>query len=107
MHCSKRMRHPRISWEVAQTVERASSLRRAGERVSVETIAKYVTADPGYVVEIERAKAKIGATEDITPFALRATNIFRCEEGVLNSSVCSRWRAASKATYASRRRTER
>jgi ketosteroid isomerase-like protein len=33
------------------------------------------------VVEIERAKAKIGGREDITPLALRATMIFRPEDG--------------------------
>jgi ketosteroid isomerase-like protein len=31
-------------------------------------------------VEIERAKAKIGGREEITPLALRATMIFRPEE---------------------------
>jgi ketosteroid isomerase-like protein len=33
------------------------------------------------VVEIERAKAKIGGSEELTPFALRVTMIFRPEEG--------------------------
>src|SRR6266566_2321829 len=32
--------------------------------------------------KIERAKAKIGAREEITPYAVRATNIFRREDGV-------------------------
>jgi len=74
---------PVCRWQqVAQTVERASSLRRDGELVGVETIAKQVTADLGYVVQIERAKAKIGASEEITPYAVRATNIFRPEDGV-------------------------
>ena len=74
---------PVRGWQqVAQSIERASSLRRDGELVGVETIAKYVTADLGYVVQIERAKAKIGAREDITPYAVRATNIFRREDGV-------------------------
>ena len=74
---------PVRGWQqVAQTIERASSLRRDGEIVGIETIAKYVTADLGYVVQIERAKAKIGAREEITPYAVRATNIFRREDGV-------------------------
>ena len=33
------------------------------------------------MVEIERPKAKIGGSEDIMPFALRVTMIFRPEEG--------------------------
>jgi ketosteroid isomerase-like protein len=69
-------------WEqVAQVIEHAASLRRDDELVGIEIIAQYVTADLGYVVDIERATAKIGSREDITPYALRATNIFRCEEG--------------------------
>jgi hypothetical protein len=33
-------------------------------------------------VEIERGEAKIGGMEDITPWALRVTMIFRPEDGV-------------------------
>ena len=74
---------PVRGWEqVAQAVEHASSLRRDGEIVSIEIIAKVVTPELAYVVEIERAKAKIGGREDISPYALRATMIFRPEDGV-------------------------
>jgi ketosteroid isomerase-like protein len=70
-------------WEqVAQVAEHAASLRRDGEMVAIEVIAKYVTSELAYVVEIERAKAKVGGREDITPYALRATMIFRPEDGV-------------------------
>jgi ketosteroid isomerase-like protein len=44
-------------------------------------VEKRVTPELAYVVEIERAKAKIGGREDITPLALRATMIFRPEDG--------------------------
>ena len=67
--------------EVAKTIEHASSLRRDGEFFGSEEIAKNVTAELAYVVAIERAKAKIGASEEITTYALRATNIFRLEDG--------------------------
>ena len=33
------------------------------------------------MVQIERAKAKIGGQEEITPYAVRSTMIFRPEEG--------------------------
>ena len=73
---------PERGWdEVAKTTEHASSLCSDGEFVGFEIVAKYVTAELAYIVEIERAKAKIGPREDITPFALRATMIFRPEEG--------------------------
>jgi hypothetical protein len=32
-----------------------------------QIVAKYVSAELAYVVQIERAEAKIGAREDITP----------------------------------------
>jgi ketosteroid isomerase-like protein len=67
--------------EVAKTIEHASSLRRDGEFLGSEEIAKCVTPELAYVVGIERAQAKIGASEESTPYALRATNIFRLEDG--------------------------
>src|ERR687898_1730588 len=67
--------------EVAKAGDRAASQVRDGELVSVEIVAKHVTAELAYVVEIERVKAKIGGSEDVTPFALRVTMIFRPEDG--------------------------
>jgi ketosteroid isomerase-like protein len=73
---------PVRGWEqVAKTIEHASSLRSDGEFVGSEVVAKYVTAELAYVVQIERARAKVGGREDITPYAVRATNIFRPEDG--------------------------
>jgi ketosteroid isomerase-like protein len=72
---------PVRGWEqVAEVMEHAASTVRDGEFVGSEILAKHVTAELAYVVQIERAKAKIGGREDITPFTLRATMI-RPEEG--------------------------
>jgi ketosteroid isomerase-like protein len=68
--------------EVAATIERAASPFRDGQVVSVEIIEKHITPELAYVVEIERGEAKIGGSEDITPWALRVTMIFRPEDGV-------------------------
>ena len=69
-------------WEqVAATMERAASNFRDGEITGFENVAKYVTPELAYIVWIERAKAKVGGREDIVPFALRVTMIFRPEEG--------------------------
>jgi ketosteroid isomerase-like protein len=69
-------------WEqVAETLELVASQVSDGEITSFETIAKYVTPELAYIVWVERTKAKIGAREDIAPFALRVTMIFRPEEG--------------------------
>jgi ketosteroid isomerase-like protein len=62
-------------------VEHAASLRSDGTFLGWQIVAKYVTAELAYVVQIERARAKVGAREDITPLAVRATMIFRPEEG--------------------------
>ena len=67
--------------EVAQVTDRAVAQFRDGEVVSYEIIERHVTPEFAYVVEIERGKAKVGGSEDITPIALRATMIFRPEEG--------------------------
>ena len=73
---------PVRGWEqVSETMEHAASLRSDGEFVGSEIVAKYVTAELAYVVQIERAKAKVGGREDITPYALRTTMIFRPEDG--------------------------
>ena len=72
---------PAHGWEhVAAAIERAASQFRDGELVSAEFIQKHATPELAYVVEIERGEAKVGAREDISPWALRVTRIFRPEE---------------------------
>jgi ketosteroid isomerase-like protein len=66
--------------EVAKSIEHAASLRSDGEFVEWQIVAKYITAELAYVVQTERAEAKIGAREEITPYAVRATMNFRPEE---------------------------
>ena len=46
--------------QVAETMERAASLYRDGEMTGFENVAKYLTADLAYIVEVERFKAKLG-----------------------------------------------
>src|SRR5918995_7160066 len=67
--------------EIAKSIEHVASLRREGEFVEWQILAKYVSAELAYVVQLERAKAKVGSREDITPIATRATMIFRPEDG--------------------------
>src|SRR5260370_41369232 len=55
---------PVRGWEqVAKVMEHAASLRRDGEAVGFETVAKYVTPDLAYIVPVERLKPKIGSRE--------------------------------------------
>jgi ketosteroid isomerase-like protein len=67
--------------EVAKTIEHSASLRRDGTFLGWQIVAKYVGAELAYVMQIEWAEAKIGAREDISPIAVRATMIFRSEDG--------------------------
>jgi len=66
--------------EVAKAAEHVASLHSDGTFVEWQIVAKYVTAELAYVVQIEWAEAKIGAREEISPYAVRATMIFRPEE---------------------------
>jgi ketosteroid isomerase-like protein len=62
-------------------MEHAAASRRDGDAIGFEIVAKYVTPELAYVVEVERLKAKIGGGEDITPYTLRVTMILRPEDG--------------------------
>jgi ketosteroid isomerase-like protein len=73
---------PARGWdEVAPTLERAASHYRDGEATGFENVAKYVTPELAYTLEIERCQAKVEGREDVTPIAVRVTTIFRREEG--------------------------
>jgi ketosteroid isomerase-like protein len=67
--------------QVAETMERVASPISGGETTSFEIVEKYVTPELAYDVWVERSKAKVGGSEDIAPFDLRVTMIFRPEEG--------------------------
>ena len=69
-------------WEqVARAMERAASSRRDGEVVGFEILEKNVGSEFAYVVELERLKGRFGGREELAPYDLRATMIFRPEEG--------------------------
>jgi ketosteroid isomerase-like protein len=67
--------------QVAETMERAAAHYRDGDATSFEIVAKCVTPELAYLVQVERLKAKVDGGEDIAPFAPRVTMIFRPEEG--------------------------
>jgi ketosteroid isomerase-like protein len=68
--------------KVVETVERAASNYREGEPVVYENIVKVVSSDMAFIVENEVSRAKVGGSQDFATVALRATVIFRKEEGV-------------------------
>jgi ketosteroid isomerase-like protein len=72
---------PARGWkQVAATMERAASSYRDGEAMAFERVSEYATADLAYIVEIERYESRVGGVDDLRPFALRVTTIFRRED---------------------------
>jgi ketosteroid isomerase-like protein len=66
--------------EIAEAMERAASTRRDGRFLGFEPLAKHATADLAYVVEVERLEAKVHGGEEMSPYSLRVTMVFRPEE---------------------------
>ena len=62
-------------------MERGSSQFSDGEIVTVDVIEENSTPELAYIVRVERAKAKVGGSDEVTPIALRVTMIFRSEGG--------------------------
>ena len=67
--------------QAAEIADRAALLYRDGEVVGFENVAKCVTPELAYIVELEGFRVKMGGRQDITPVTLRVTSIFRPEEG--------------------------
>ena len=66
---------------VAEAMKRAAASRRDGEAIGFEVVEKCLTPELAYVVEVERLEGKFGGGEDLTPYDLRVTMIFRPEDG--------------------------
>jgi ketosteroid isomerase-like protein len=67
--------------EVERRLEGAASNYRDGEIVGYETIAKLVTSELAYLVEVESYRAKVGGSYEFSPVGLRVTSVFRPEDG--------------------------
>jgi ketosteroid isomerase-like protein len=71
---------PRIGpAEVDQAAAEGAALLRDGSVRGFEEASRYSTPDLGYVVQLERTQARLPGSEDMVPFALRVTMIFRRE----------------------------
>ena len=67
--------------QVAENIQFAAAQFKEG-KISFESLAKVVTQDLGYIVEIERYRSKLGGSDDVTLDVLRVTSIFRREDGI-------------------------
>ena len=68
-------------WEqVSETVARAATLYQDGEVAGFERVATYAAADLACFVEVERYRAKIGGSDELSSVALRVTSVVRHED---------------------------
>ena len=65
--------------DVADRLDYAASRFRDGQPVGVQNLALIVGADLASLLEIERWETKVGERDEITPFVLRVTSVFRRE----------------------------
>jgi ketosteroid isomerase-like protein len=69
-------------WDrVRQNTEFAASRFRGGQISSVEEMAAGVSGDLGYAVWIERGDVTVEGRDEAGPLAVRATHVFRLEDG--------------------------
>ena len=67
--------------EVERRLDGAAANYRDGEIVGYETIAKLVTPELAYLVEVENYRARVGGSDEFSPIGLRVTSVFRPEAG--------------------------
>ncbi|MDX6644988.1 MAG: hypothetical protein QOK40_715 [Miltoncostaeaceae bacterium] len=73
---------PARGWQrIDQTLEGAASHYTGGDLQAFETLAKCVTPDLAYTVEMERFTARLVGMDEARPVTLRCTTIFRPEDG--------------------------
>jgi ketosteroid isomerase-like protein len=80
---------PVRGWEeVSARLDLAASNYRDGQDYEFDTVSTVVTAELAYTVEIERVRTRVGGSDELTSVALRATTVFRRENG--------RWRVTHR-----------
>jgi len=67
--------------QVMDAAARAASNYKSGRAIRFDLIAKFATPDLAYIVEVEHYEAKVGGRDEFAQLALRATSIFRPEDG--------------------------
>jgi len=73
---------PVRGWEeVSARLDLAASNYRDGQDYEFENISTVVTRELAYTVEIERIRTRVGGSDELTAIAIRATTVFRREDG--------------------------
>jgi ketosteroid isomerase-like protein len=66
--------------QVVARLERSVQNFRDGE-VGFQNVVKWVSDELACIVELEEWRTKVGGREEVTPFTLRVTTLFRAEGG--------------------------
>ena len=73
---------PVSGWEeVSARLDLAAGNYRDGRDYEFENISTVVTTELAYTVEIERIRTRVGGSDELIPIAIRATTVFRREDG--------------------------
>ncbi len=67
--------------EVSARLDLAASKYRDGRNYDFENISTVITPELAYTVEIERIRTRVGESGELTAIAIRATTVFRREDG--------------------------
>ncbi len=73
---------PVRGWEeVSARLDLAASNYREGRDYEFENISTVITPELAYTVEVERIRTRVGGSDELTAIAIRATTVFRREDG--------------------------
>jgi ketosteroid isomerase-like protein len=73
---------PVRGWEeVSARLDLAASYYRDGRDYEFENVATVITPELAYTVEIERMLTRVGESDELTRISIRATTVFRREDG--------------------------
>jgi ketosteroid isomerase-like protein len=67
--------------DVVATAAAAATRYRDGEIIGFDRVGTYVSDDLACIVEVERFRAKVGGSDDLSTVALRVSSTFRRENG--------------------------
>ena len=71
---------PAVGWErVSEALDSAAARFKDGRVTAVDTLTKHITSDLACFLDIEHWQAKVGGGDEISPFDLRVTSIYRTE----------------------------
>ncbi len=65
--------------EVDKAIAEGAAMLKEGSVRGFEEVSRFSTSDIGYVVQLERTRARLPGSENMVPIALRVTMIFRRE----------------------------